>query len=141
MQRFGEAPAYSTRAAFQASLACLAASLPQGALSVFALDVKGVGAWFLLIFTVGLFLLGTLLLVRYFEARDGMTDLAPRTRLYDVRHERVAYLLGIVVTSASVLLDAWFALTVRWGWWHLLPLALAAWGTTLFVRLLTRRAG
>lgn len=141
MQRFGEAPAYSTRAVFRASLACLAASLPQGALSVVALDVREVGAWALLILTIGLFLLGTLLLVRYFEARDGMTDLAPRTRLYDVRHERVAYLLGIALTSASALLDGWFAFAVRWGGWHLLPLALVAWSAALFVRLWTRRAG
>ena len=92
---FGTAPSYSTRTTLSLALLTIAASLLHGALG--AVDYPAswsAGVAYMLL--SGLMLVyGILLLIRYAEAHDAMSDPLPRTPMYATRHERMNHLAGL----------------------------------------------
>jgi hypothetical protein len=91
----GSAPSYSTRNTLVLALLTIAASLLHGALGATDYPASwpaGVGY----ILLSGLLLVyGILLLIRYAEAHDAMSDPLPRTPMYATRHERMTQLVGL----------------------------------------------
>ena len=105
---FGAAPSYSTRTTLSLALLTIAASLLHGALG--AVDYPAswpAGVAYILL--SGLMLVyGILLLIRYAEAHDAMSDPLPRTPMYATRHERMNHLAGLGLhLLASAVALAW----------------------------------
>jgi hypothetical protein len=114
---FGTAPSYSTRTTLSLALLTIVAALLHGALG--AIDYPAswpAGVAYILL--AGLLLVyGILLLIRYAEARDAMSDPLPRTPMYATKHERMNHLVGLGLHAAAAL----FALT--WALLRHVPLA------------------
>ena len=139
MQPFGEAPAYSSAAVARVAVLTIVSGLALFFVSIADLGLSLVsGLWPLGLGIVD-FVFGVVLLVRWIEARDGMTDVVPRVRLYDAQHERGAYLVGLALS----LLGAWIAVAwLTWpgvGPWHVLPLGLSITAALAYLVLWTRR--
>ncbi|WP_425146403.1 hypothetical protein [Deinococcus sp.] len=92
---FGRAPSYSTATTLWLALVSLAASLLHGGLG--ATDYPLSRPWGLTYILLSGFALvyGILLLIRYAEARDAMSDPLPRTPMYDTAHERGNHVIGL----------------------------------------------
>ena len=133
-QRFGLAPSYSTRTTLTLALLTMLASLLHGGLG--ALDYPAswpAGVAYLLL--SGLLLVyGILLLIRYAEAHDAMSDPLPRTPMYATRHERMNHQVGLGLHAVAGV----FALS--WALLRHAPLAhVAAASLSLYAAWLVQR--
>lgn len=134
LRSFGEPPAYTRGAVLGAALLAIGAALATGVLGALDLRPRLWPAMLYLGLASGLLVFGIMLLVRFVEARDALTDPLPRVRLYD-RHERAIYLTGLAGSLAGVLGGLLWLGAVSWGLWHLLPAAISLGAALLFGRL------
>ncbi|MGY2894322.1 hypothetical protein [Deinococcus sp. UYEF24] len=133
-QRFGLAPSYSTRTTLVLALLTIAASLFHGALG--AVDYPAswpAGTGYILL--SGLLLVyGILLLIRYAEAHDAMSDPLPRTPMYDTRHERMNHQVGLGLHLLAAAVALTWALTRHAPVAHALAIALSVYAAWLVQR-------
>lgn len=127
----GSAPSYSTRTTLSLALLTIVASLLHGGLGTTDYPSSWpAGVAYILL--AGLLLVyGILLLIRYAEALDAMTDPLPRTPMYATRHERLNHLVGSGLHLAAAL----FALIWIWlghlAWGHGLAMLLSLYAVWL----------
>lgn len=130
---FGEPPAYATPRVLFAAVLCLVGAVAQGAVGAVDLGLGLVPGFTMLILAVLDFLFGVLLLGRFIEARDAMTDPSPRVRLYDARLEAGVYLVGALLVALTLAVDLALLGAGGGGPWHLAPpVPLAAAGALLW---------
>lgn len=133
-QRFGLAPSYSTRTTLALALLTIVASLVHGALGAVDYPVNWPGGTGYMLLSGLLLVYGILLLIRYAEAHDAMSDPLPRTPMYDTRHERMNHQvgLGLHLLAAAVAL-AW-AVTRHAPVAHALAIMVSLYGAWLVQR-------
>ncbi len=131
---FGEPPAYTRTAVLGAALLSILGGLAHAVLGAIDLNARLWPAMLYLGLDAALFVFGILLLIRFVEARDAMTDPSPRVRMYD-RHERTTYLGGLAGALACLLAGLLWLGAVRWGPWHLLPGAVTVLTAWAYLRL------
>lgn len=137
MQGFGEPPAYTTRAVLVAALLCMLGGLANTFVSVLDMGRAFVPGVLSVALAFGLFLFGLVLLIRFVEARDAMSDPLPRLRQYD-RHEGAAYLIGLGATLLTSMVAASWSAAPGPAAWHFLPAAITAAAALVFLGLWLR---
>ncbi len=139
MQELGDVPAYASRGALIAAVACIVGGLMQLALGVLDLNLGLLPGFATMGVAFLTFVTGLVLLIRWIEARDAMTDPTPRVRLYDTRHERHLYLAATILTLAATALNVSWRHVGGWGPLHLAPAALTLCASLAYLALWTRR--
>ncbi|WP_027481816.1 hypothetical protein [Deinococcus pimensis] len=139
MQELGDVPAYASRGALAGAVLCIVGGLMQLALGVLDLNLGLLPGFATMGVAFLTFVTGLVLLIRWIEARDAMTDPSPRVRLYDTRHERHLYLAATVVTLAAATLNVQWRDVGGWGPFHLAPAALTLLAALVYLALWTRR--
>ncbi|WP_424950782.1 hypothetical protein [Deinococcus sp.] len=109
----GTAPSYSTRTTLSLALLTILAALFHGGLGTYDYPASWpAGVAYILL--AGLLLVyGILLLIRYAEAHDAMSDPLPRTPMYATRHERMNHLIGLGLHLLAVGIAFAWALAYR----------------------------
>ncbi|MGI8746945.1 MAG: hypothetical protein ACR2J4_01150, partial [Deinococcus sp.] len=77
---------------------------------------------------------GILLLIRFAEARDAMSDPLPRTAMYVTRHERMNYRAGLGLHGVGMLVALGWALAGHIPVWHLAGALLSLYDAALAQR-------
>jgi hypothetical protein len=136
---FGAPPAYASGTALVGAVLSIVAGLGQLVLGVLDLNL----GWLPGFVTMGVaflsFVTGLVLLIRWIEARDAMTDPTPRVRLYDSRHEGRLYFLALALSVVAAGLNVSWRNVGGWGPWHLVPAALCSWAALTYLSLWVRR--
>jgi len=130
----GTPPSYSTTTTLALALLTIAASLVHGALGTFDYPLSWPGGVVYILLAGLLLVYGVLLLIRYAEARDAMSDPLPRTAMYATRHERMNHLTGVGLHAAALLVACiWMALR-HGSLVHLAGVLLSLWAVGLVQR-------
>ena len=132
---FGTAPSYSTRTTLSLALLTIAASLLHGALGAIDYPASWPAGMGYILLSGLLLVFGVLLLIRYAEAQDAMSDPLPRTPMYATRHERMNVLVGLGLHLTAI------AVALVWALLGHIPVAHAvATGVSLWAALLVQRS-
>ena len=132
---FGRPPSYSTLTTLGLALLSVAASLLHGGLGATDYTLTRAGGVAYMLLSGLLLVYGILLLIRYAEARDAMSDPLPRTAMYDTAHERGNFRAGVGLHAASVAFAVVFAALHQVLVWHALAVLLSGYAVWLLIRL------
>ncbi|ULH14632.1 hypothetical protein MF271_11500 [Deinococcus sp. KNUC1210] len=112
----------------------MAASLLHGGLGATDYPLTRAGGVAYILLSGLLLVYGVLLLIRYAEARDAMSDPLPRTAMYDTAHERGNFRAGVGLHGASVVFALVFAALHQVLVWHVLATVLSGYAIWLLLR-------
>ena len=131
---FGPAPSYSTPTTLGLALLTIAASLLHGAIGTLDYPASWLAGTGYLLLSGLLLVYGVLLLIRYAEARDAMSDPLPRTAMYATRHERMNFLVGAGLHLLAAAVALLWALLGRVPVVHAVGVAVSLYAVWLVVR-------
>jgi hypothetical protein len=136
----GSAPSYSTRTTLGLALLTIAASLLHGVLGTLDYPASWLSGTGYLLLAGLLLVYGILLLIRYAEARDAMSDPLPRTPMYATRHERMNFLAGAGLHLLAAAVALTWALLGRVPVAHAVGILVSLYAVWLVGRSQPRRA-
>ncbi|MFC4455991.1 hypothetical protein [Deinococcus sonorensis] len=131
MPPLGSPPNYSTRRTLGFALLSMLAGVVHGSLG--AADypaARYLGLAYMLL--AGLLLVyGIILLIRYLEALDAMTDPVPRAPMYRTPHERSGHVVGLGLHVVAVAVALAWAVDRQVPLWHLVGVAISLYAIRL----------